>query len=44
MSSDEAGNVDNLTMVCSVNGEVKQKSNTSQMIHKIPALIERIST
>ncbi|XP_022827638.1 fumarylacetoacetate hydrolase domain-containing protein 2A-like isoform X1 [Spodoptera litura] len=44
MTSDEAGQVENLAMVCSVNGEVKQRGNTSQMIHKIPALIERITT
>jgi 2-keto-4-pentenoate hydratase/2-oxohepta-3-ene-1,7-dioic acid hydratase in catechol pathway len=33
----------NLAVECKVNGEVRQKSNTSYLIHDIPAMIERWS-
>ncbi|XP_049880448.1 fumarylacetoacetate hydrolase domain-containing protein 2-like [Pectinophora gossypiella] len=41
---DEIGDPENLEIFCSVNGILKQKSNTKQLVHKIPALIERLSS
>ncbi|XP_049875559.1 fumarylacetoacetate hydrolase domain-containing protein 2-like [Pectinophora gossypiella] len=40
---DEFANIDNLDVKFSLNGVTKQNSNTSQLIHKIPAIIERIT-
>uniref|UniRef100_A0A2A4K9I9 Fumarylacetoacetase-like C-terminal domain-containing protein n=1 Tax=Heliothis virescens TaxID=7102 RepID=A0A2A4K9I9_HELVI len=44
VTPDEIGDPHNLDLSCSVNGVEKQKSNTSNLIHKIPAIIERITT
>ncbi|KAJ8715562.1 hypothetical protein PYW07_010044 [Mythimna separata] len=44
VTKDEIGDVTNLNMKCSVNGVVKQKSNTKYLIHSIPNIIERITT
>ncbi|XP_049880798.1 fumarylacetoacetate hydrolase domain-containing protein 2-like isoform X2 [Pectinophora gossypiella] len=41
---DEIGDPANLEISCSVNGVLKQKSNTNQLVHKMPALIERLSS
>ncbi|XP_013142781.1 PREDICTED: fumarylacetoacetate hydrolase domain-containing protein 2-like [Papilio polytes] len=38
------GDPENLTIQCSVNGEQKQCSNTDQLIHKIPDIIERLTS
>jgi acylpyruvate hydrolase len=40
---DELADPMNLNLQCKVNGEVRQDSNTSHLIHDIPALIERWS-
>ncbi len=41
--SDELPDPMDLDLQCTVNGEVRQASNTSHLIHDIPALIERWS-
>lgn len=43
VTSDEIPDPHNLQMTFEVNGEVRQKGNTRDMIHKIPELIEYIS-
>uniref|UniRef100_A0A2A4K945 Fumarylacetoacetase-like C-terminal domain-containing protein n=1 Tax=Heliothis virescens TaxID=7102 RepID=A0A2A4K945_HELVI len=43
VSADEICDAHNLNISCSVNGEVKQTSNTCNLIHTIPKIIERIS-
>ncbi|XP_049875558.1 fumarylacetoacetate hydrolase domain-containing protein 2-like [Pectinophora gossypiella] len=40
---DELGSVDNLEIKCSLNGVNKQRSNTNQLIYKVPAIIERLT-
>lgn len=44
VSADEIGDPHTLDIKCSVNNEEKQNSNTCQLIHKIPDVIERISS
>ncbi|XP_026322885.1 fumarylacetoacetate hydrolase domain-containing protein 2-like [Hyposmocoma kahamanoa] len=44
VTSDELGDPETLNIQCSVNGTLKQKSNTNQLVHKIPDVIERISS
>ncbi|XP_068625499.1 oxaloacetate tautomerase fahd2, mitochondrial [Battus philenor] len=41
---DEIGDPEALTIQCSLNGEQKQCSKTDQLIHKIPKVIERLSS
>lgn len=43
VTADEIGRPDNLSIGLSVNGEVRQNGNTSQMIFDIPTLIESLS-
>ncbi|CAG4967382.1 unnamed protein product [Parnassius apollo] len=43
-TSDEIGDPQNLYIKCSVNGVLKQSSKTDQLIHKIPDVIERLSS
>lgn len=43
-TSDEIGDPQNLSIKCSLNGTVKQNSKTDQLLHKIPDVIERISS
>ncbi|CAH2059461.1 unnamed protein product, partial [Iphiclides podalirius] len=43
-TSDEIGDAQNLAIKCSVNGVLKQRSKTDQLIHKIPDVIERLSS
>ncbi|CAH2097047.1 unnamed protein product [Euphydryas editha] len=43
-TSDEIGDPQNLDIKCSVNGVLKQSSNTNQLVHKIPNVIERLSS
>lgn len=43
-TSDEIGDPQNLSIKCSVNGVLKQSSNTDQLVHKIQNVIERLST
>ncbi|CAH0721152.1 unnamed protein product, partial [Brenthis ino] len=43
-TSDEIGDPQNLDIKCSVNGVLKQTSNTKQLVHKIPDVIERLSS
>ncbi|XP_075986734.1 oxaloacetate tautomerase FAHD2A, mitochondrial-like [Anticarsia gemmatalis] len=43
-TSDEIGDPNNLAICCSVNGVVKQTSNTCNLIYKIPEVIERLSS
>ncbi|KAI5645665.1 fumarylacetoacetate (FAA) hydrolase family domain-containing protein [Phthorimaea operculella] len=38
------GDLGELSIKCSVNGVLKQNSNTNQLVHKIPAVIERLSS
>jgi len=40
---DEVGDVNNLKMWCSVNGDMKQNSNSSNLVFKIPELISHLS-
>ncbi|KAI5645666.1 fumarylacetoacetate (FAA) hydrolase family domain-containing protein [Phthorimaea operculella] len=44
VTPDETGDPENLNIKCSVNGVLKQNSNTNQLVHKIPAVIERLSS
>lgn len=44
LSADEVPDPHNLSICCSLNGVVKQSSNTCQLIHTIPKIIERITT
>ncbi|XP_030037738.2 LOW QUALITY PROTEIN: fumarylacetoacetate hydrolase domain-containing protein 2 [Manduca sexta] len=43
-TSDEIGDPQSLDIKCSVNGVLKQSSNTNQLIHKIPDVIERLTS
>ena len=43
MSADEIPDPHALAIQCRVNGQVLQDSNTSQIIHRIPQLIEYLS-
>ncbi|KAJ8715561.1 hypothetical protein PYW07_010043 [Mythimna separata] len=43
VTADEIGDAQALDIQCSVNGVQKQTSNTSNLIHTIPKVIERIS-
>lgn len=43
VTPDEAGDVDNLNMWLTVNGQTMQNSNTKQLIFKVPFLIHYIS-
>ncbi|CAD0205548.1 unnamed protein product [Chrysodeixis includens] len=44
LTSDEAGDPHKLDIKCTLNGVEKQSSNTSNLIHTIPAIIERLSS
>ena len=44
VTADEIADVDNLSVRLSVNGQVMQSFNTSDMAHKIPRLIEWVSS
>ncbi|CAH1641540.1 unnamed protein product [Spodoptera littoralis] len=44
VTADEITDPDNLNIKCYLNDELKQDSNTENLIHKIPAIIERLST
>ncbi|CAH0697140.1 unnamed protein product [Spodoptera exigua] len=44
VTADEISEPHNLNIKCFLNNELKQNSNTSNLIYKIPAIIERIST
>lgn len=44
VTSDEVGDPQTLDIKCSVNGVLKQTSNTNQLIHKIPDVIERLTS
>lgn len=44
VTSDEIADVQNLNLRCLVNGELRQSSNTSQMIHSVAQQIEYLST
>ncbi|RVE52794.1 hypothetical protein evm_002667 [Chilo suppressalis] len=44
VTSDEIGDPQNLDIKCSINGEQKQSSNTCQLVHKIPDVIERLTS
>jgi len=43
ITKDEVPNPHNLSIRCEVNGEVRQNSNTSDMIFKIPQIVEALS-
>ena len=43
VSADEIADCGNLELVCYVNGECRQKSNTKMLIKKIPEIIEELS-
>ncbi|KAJ0170855.1 hypothetical protein K1T71_013627 [Dendrolimus kikuchii] len=43
-TSDEIGDPQKLDIKCSLNGVLKQTSNTCQLVHKIEDLIERLSS
>ncbi|KAM3960644.1 fumarylacetoacetate hydrolase [Aphomia sociella] len=43
-TSDEIGDPQALDIKCSVNGTLKQTSNTNQLVHKIPDVIERLTS
>ncbi|XP_023950103.2 fumarylacetoacetate hydrolase domain-containing protein 2 [Bicyclus anynana] len=43
-TSDEVGDPQNLDITCSVNGVLKQSSKTDQLVHKIPDIIERLTS
>ena len=43
VTSDEIADPNNLSIQCRVNGETLQDSNTTEMIYKIPYLIEYLS-
>ncbi|XP_035441933.2 fumarylacetoacetate hydrolase domain-containing protein 2-like [Spodoptera frugiperda] len=44
VTTDEISDPHNLAIKCFLNTELKQDSNTENLIYKIPALIERLST
>ena len=43
VSADEIGDINSLSLTCRVNGEIRQSSNTSLMITKIPQAISELS-
>jgi 2-keto-4-pentenoate hydratase/2-oxohepta-3-ene-1,7-dioic acid hydratase in catechol pathway len=43
LTADEIGNVQNLDMVLNVNGETRQKANTSQMIYPVADIVSFVS-
>ncbi|CAG9138571.1 unnamed protein product [Plutella xylostella] len=43
-TADEVGDPQKLNIRCSVNGVLKQSSNTEQLVHKIPDAIERLTS
>ncbi|XP_041985455.1 fumarylacetoacetate hydrolase domain-containing protein 2 [Aricia agestis] len=43
-TSDEIGDPQALDIKCSINGVLKQTSNTNQLVHKIPDVIARLSS
>ncbi|XP_034837201.1 oxaloacetate tautomerase Fahd2a, mitochondrial isoform X2 [Maniola hyperantus] len=43
-TSDEIGDPQDLEIKCSINGVLKQKSKTDQLVHKIPNIIERLTS
>ena len=43
VTSDEVAEPENLTLTLSVNGELRQKASTAQMIFKLPAIIAELS-
>ena len=43
VTADEAGNVQNLEISCSVNGQLRQHSNTRMMMSGVQALLEEVS-
>lgn len=43
-TSDEIRDPQSLDIKCSVNGVLKQTSNTNQLVHKIPDVIERLTS
>lgn len=43
VTPDEAGDAGSLNLCCKVNGEVRQNSNTRNLIHPVPKLVEYIS-
>lgn len=44
VTHDEIGDPQQLNIGCSLNGVEKQKSNTRQLVHKIPDVIERLTS
>ncbi|XP_026729234.1 fumarylacetoacetate hydrolase domain-containing protein 2 isoform X1 [Trichoplusia ni] len=44
LTSDEIGDPHNLDIKCTLNGVEKQSSNTSNLIHTIPNIIERLTS
>ncbi|GBP32569.1 Fumarylacetoacetate hydrolase domain-containing protein 2 [Eumeta japonica] len=44
VTGDELGDPQSLSIQCSLNGVRKQKSNTNQLVHKIPDAIARLSS
>ncbi|XP_053619654.1 fumarylacetoacetate hydrolase domain-containing protein 2 [Plodia interpunctella] len=44
VTGDEIGDPQNLAIKSSLNGELKQNSRTDQLVHKIPDVIERLSS
>jgi 2-keto-4-pentenoate hydratase/2-oxohepta-3-ene-1,7-dioic acid hydratase in catechol pathway len=43
LTADEIGDVQNLNMVLTVNGEIRQKANTSQMIYPVTDIVSFVS-
>lgn len=43
VTTDEVGDANNLDLQCYVNGELRQSSNTTMLIKKIPEIIEELS-
>src|SRR5690606_24192692 len=43
VTADELGDPHNLAISCTVNGEIRQKANTSQLIFNIPFLLSTLS-
>ena len=43
VTPDEVGDHANLKLSCKVNGEVRQNSNTNQLIHTVPNIIEYVT-
>ncbi len=43
VTADEVGDPQNLRLICGLNGEVRQDSNTSDMIFSVAEIIEDLS-